>query len=268
MRRGRVAAGFTLLEVMLAMTALALVTAVSYGAFHLGIRAVERGEMAVVTSQRLRVAADVLIRQIKSVVKYGARTEDEEVFTYFIGSATSMTFITANGLQGGGGLMRVVYQVMDDPMRLVVTETPFFSPDALGRDMDQAVTGRSAVLLDNFTSLTFEYYYDGGGIEEDAKWLPAWDPRDGDTENMVPTAVRVVVQGLSGLGGEPWGQEIPVMSTRYGEKTGEGDDEAAAEDADDDDTGEDAVTGTPATAPNTGVHRQAPAAEDAEEADD
>jgi prepilin-type N-terminal cleavage/methylation domain-containing protein len=47
-RRGR--AGFSLLEVMLAMVALALVSMICYGAFHLGIRAVEKGEVAVVTS--------------------------------------------------------------------------------------------------------------------------------------------------------------------------------------------------------------------------
>ena len=63
-------AGFTLLEVMLAMTSLVMVTAICYAAFHLGMRAVERGEVAVVTAQRLRVASDVLIRQVKSAVPY------------------------------------------------------------------------------------------------------------------------------------------------------------------------------------------------------
>src|SRR5439155_14005706 len=88
--------GFTLLEVVLAMTALALITAICYGAFHLGIRAVESGERAVVTAQRLRVATDVLIRQVKSAVPYPARNKDDDVYPYFVGTATSLTFITAN----------------------------------------------------------------------------------------------------------------------------------------------------------------------------
>ena len=67
-------AGFTLLEVVLAMTSLVMVTAICYAAFHLGMRAVERGEVAVVTAQRLRVASDVLIRQVKSAVPYPVRT--------------------------------------------------------------------------------------------------------------------------------------------------------------------------------------------------
>src|SRR5438876_6980422 len=97
-------AGFTLLEVVLALTSLALVCAVCYGAFHLAIRAVERGEVAVVTAQRLRVASDVLIRQIKSVVPYPEITEDEDRYIYFKGNATSMAFVTAAGMRNGGGL--------------------------------------------------------------------------------------------------------------------------------------------------------------------
>ena len=57
---GSDARGFTLVEVVIAMTTLALVVAICYGAFHLGIRAVERGEVAVVAAQR---AAEVVARR-------------------------------------------------------------------------------------------------------------------------------------------------------------------------------------------------------------
>src|SRR5262245_24850933 len=114
--------GFTLLEITLAMAVLGMIAAMCYGAFHLGIRAVERGEVAVVTAQRLRVASDVIIRQIKSVDAYCARNEDEDLYPYFMGTATSMTFVTGTGLEGGGGLTRVVYQVVDEPPRLVMGE--------------------------------------------------------------------------------------------------------------------------------------------------
>jgi general secretion pathway protein J len=155
-------AGFTLLEIMLAMSILGMIAAMAYGTFHLGVRAVERGEMAVVTAQRLRVAVDVLIRQIKSVVAYPARNEDEEVYPYFVGNATSMTFVTANGLEGGGGLTRVVYQVVDDPPRLVVSESRFFSPDVLGRTPVEQAGNAATVLLDNFRAVKFEYMMNDG----------------------------------------------------------------------------------------------------------
>src|SRR5262245_23991812 len=107
--------GFTLMEVVLAMTSLAMLTAIVYAAFHLGTRALEKGQAAVVTEQRLRVASDVLTRQIKSIVAYPARNDDDGSFYYFRGSPSRMSFVTAAGLQGGGGLVEVTYTVEDGP---------------------------------------------------------------------------------------------------------------------------------------------------------
>src|SRR5947207_12467260 len=168
-RTGR--GGFTLLEIVIALTALALVTVICYGAFHLGIRAMERGEVAVVAAQRLRVATDVIIRQVKSIVPYKARNRDDEEYVFFMGTASSMAFISAAGLEGGGGLTRVVYQVMDDPPRLVMSESPFFSTRALGREPVDQPGLHSAVLLDGFRSLKFEYlFYEGVEPEWRTEW--------------------------------------------------------------------------------------------------
>jgi prepilin-type N-terminal cleavage/methylation domain-containing protein len=206
--------GFTLLEVTLAMTALALVALCCYAALHLGVRAVERGEVAVVTAQRLRAATDVLIRQIKSTVAYPVRSRDDEVYPYFVGSATGMSFVTAAGLQSGGGLTRVVYQVADGPVRLMLGESVHFSPDTLGRTrVDEPE--RTAVLLDGFRTLKFEYLLSNG---VDSEWRSEWNSYD---EEMLPTAIRVLVEGLPGFEIDVWGQEIPLMLTNYGDNTGE-----------------------------------------------
>jgi general secretion pathway protein J len=211
--------GFTLLELTLAMTALGLVAVLCYGVFHLGVRAVERGEVAVVTAQRLRVASDVLIRQVKSTVSYPACNEEEEIYPYFMGSATAMTFVTAAGLQGGGGLARVVYRVVENPTRLVIAESAFFSPQTLGREPVGQTVEPAAVLLDGFRSLKFEYMLNDG---VDTEWRESWD---GYEEEMLPAAVRVVIEGLPGLEVDLWGQEIPVMATSYGDDAGEVGDE-------------------------------------------
>jgi prepilin-type N-terminal cleavage/methylation domain-containing protein len=233
--------GFTLLEVVLAMTALALVTGICYAAFHLGVRAVERGEVAVVTAQRLRVASDTIIRQVKSTVAYAARNKDEDVYPYFVGTATSMTFITAAGLTGGGGLTRVIYQVANDPTRLILSESPFFSPDALGTEPPDNPGQQSAILLDGFKNLKFEYLMNDG---VDTEWRPDWDGHD---EEELPAAVRITVEGMAGLEVPVWGQEMPIMVALYGDNLGEVDEEdlaeQAAESADDDDGTNSAVNG-------------------------
>jgi hypothetical protein len=223
-RRGAASgtAGFTLLELILAMTSLAMITAICYGAFHLAIRAVERGEVAVMTAQRLRVAGDVVDRQVKSIVPYFARNLDGETYPYFQGTATSVAFVTAAGLSGGGRLARVVYQVLEDPARLLLTETPVFSPQTLGREAVDQPSGQATVVFEGFRSLRFEYLLSDG---VDIEWVARWD---GYEEETLPAAVRMVVEGLPGLeaegtGGEPvaWGQEKPVMLAVFGEDPGD-----------------------------------------------
>jgi prepilin-type N-terminal cleavage/methylation domain-containing protein len=215
-------AGFTLLELVLAMTALAMVAAICYGAFHLGIRAVQSGEVAVLTAERLRIATDVLIRQVKSVVPYCARNPDDDVFPHFVGTATSMGFVTSARMKGGGGMAKVVYHLEDNPPRLMMEESGFFSPDALGTDpVDQPDPHAvPTILLDGFRSIKFEYLMNDGA---DTEWRDAWD---GHAEEMIPSAVRVSVSGLPGIQGEMWSQEIPIMATSYGENQGECDDDA------------------------------------------
>jgi prepilin-type N-terminal cleavage/methylation domain-containing protein len=239
-RDHRARAGFTLIEVIIAMSLLALVATICYSAFQLGIRAVEKGEEAVVTAQRLRAATDVLIRQVKSAVPYAVRNEDEDVYPYFVGTSTSMTFVTGAGQLAGGGLVRVAYRVDDDPPRLVLEESPFFDPDGLGQGTPQPSPPTSSVILDGFLKLSFQYCLDEGGdtggggagntgtgagggekhgVSDSDKhtrceWQNSWD---GLTEETMPLAVRVLIEGLPGIEEDVWGQEIPIVACAYGE---------------------------------------------------
>jgi general secretion pathway protein J len=221
--------GFTLVEVVLAMTILALMSAICYGAFHVAIRAVERGEVAVMTAQRLRAATDILIRQVKSAVPYPVQNEDDDVYPFFVGQPQWMTFVTANGLLGGGGLARVRYYVQPDPLALVLEEDPHFSPADLGAAPADEPGAAAAVLLDGFRGLQFQYLLDDGA---DLEWRNDWD---GYEEDLLPSAVRVVIEGLPGLELDVWGQEIPLMVSTYGDASGEVDEsDLAPEEADDD----------------------------------
>jgi type II secretory pathway pseudopilin PulG len=214
--RAQRAAGFTLLEVMLAMTSLAMLTAIIYGAFHLGTRALEKGQNAVVVAQRLRAANDVLVRQVKSMVAYPARNEDEGAFWYFKGNATTMQFVTAAGLQGGGGLVEATYTIDDGPRCggsgpcLLLTENPHISPDSLGKGRVDRAGARTAVVLDGFRHMSFEYW------DPDEKDPPGyasrWNPFDND---RLPPAVRISVDGLPGVASDTVALEIPVNSFQF-----------------------------------------------------
>lgn len=207
-RRPRGQAGFTLLEVILAMVSLAMLTGIVYGAFHLGTRAVEKGQAAVVTSQRVRIASDVLSRQIKSMVPYPARNDDDDRYYYFDVRPGSISFVTAAGLQGGGGLVKVTYRVNESPPQLLITENPFISPDALGNERVVDAGARTAVLLDGFRSMRFEYWDPDEKGGYDARW-------DQLERQSLPAAIRITIEGLPGFDDAPLVEEIPVQSFEY-----------------------------------------------------
>jgi prepilin-type N-terminal cleavage/methylation domain-containing protein len=218
--------GFTLLEVVLAMTSLAMLTAIVYAAFHLGTRAVERGTAAVVTAQRLRAASDVLIRQVKSVDPYCSRNAEDGEYPYFFGDKQSMEFVTAAGQLGGGGLVQVHYRIENDPPRLVLTESSFFSPDTVERDAQRGGE-RSAVLIDGFRGAQFQYLYrESNESGEDQEMRTEWNSRE---EGILPAAVQIAIEGLPGLDTDVWGTEIPIMTSQYREGGAECDPERIGE---------------------------------------
>jgi prepilin-type N-terminal cleavage/methylation domain-containing protein len=212
-RRGDRSAGFTLLEVVISMVLLALVAGICYAAFHLGTRAGIKGEEAVETAKRLRVAIDVLIRQVKSMVPQGAAGDDGDrttTYAFFSGTATSMDFVTEAGQLSGGGRARVRWEIESDPPRLRLTETPYFDAGTLAKSMDPEAT--SVIVLDGFRSMRFETI----AVEDDMTELErvsSWNYQD---RELLPHAIVVHIEGLNGFDDdlEQW---IPVMSAPRGE---------------------------------------------------
>lgn len=238
----RRSAGFTMIEVLISMCLLALIAGICYAAFHLGIRAVGKGEMAVVTAQRLRAATDVLIHQVKSAVASPALI-DGDTYPYFYGTATSMSFVTEAGQLGGGGRARVTYSFVADPPQLVLEESSYFDADTLGGSKPEVDEARSAVVLDGFRTMSFEFYDGTDSLDCPGNWCSSWNPLEAET---IPAAVRIKVEGLFGLEDDVWGQEIPLMSvaTTYADSGGELGDVAELQDCESTDVGGGTTSGT------------------------
>lgn len=204
--RGRGAAGFTLIEVVLSLVIFSLLTLMVYSAFFIGHRAVLKGERDADQNQRMRVAEDILGREVRSAAVYWVRHEDDQ-FPFFVGRADGMSFVSAAPqARGGTGLAAVTYRVVDG--QLILEERVGFTHEDLVRPPSGAHVER-AVLLSGFSSLRFEYL-----PRDDAEggWQRQWDGREEDT---LPLAVRVTVEGLPFFG-HPWVREIPIMSIAYG----------------------------------------------------
>lgn len=199
------ASGFTLLEVMLSLVIFSMLTAGVYSAFVVGHRAVLKGERAADENQRMRVAEDVLAREIRSAVPYNAVHKEEKV-PYFVGHPDGLAFVTAAPqARGGTGLAAVTYKAVDG--QLVLEERVGFTPQDLYRPPSNAHVER-AVLLSGFSAIKFEYL---SREEAEANWQRKWDASEDDG---LPAAVRVTIDGLSFFG-RPWVREIPIMVVAY-----------------------------------------------------
>jgi prepilin-type N-terminal cleavage/methylation domain-containing protein len=198
-------AGFTLLEVVLSLVIFSLLTLMVYGAFFVGHRAVLKGERAADENQRMRVAEDILGREVRSAVIYFAHHQDETA-PYFLGRSDGLSFVTAAPqARGGTGLAVVTYKAIDG--QLVLEERVGFTPHDLYRPPADAHVDR-AVLLSGFSAITFEYR---SHDDTETGWARSWDARE---EDNLPIAVRVTVDGLPFFG-HPWVREIPIMSVAY-----------------------------------------------------
>ncbi|MCC6847267.1 MAG: prepilin-type N-terminal cleavage/methylation domain-containing protein [Deltaproteobacteria bacterium] len=205
--RGR-QSGFTLLELVLALVIFGMIAAVVYSAFYFGHRAVTSGERSADENQRMRLAEEMLGRQVRSAVYYFAHHDDEENIPFFLGAADGMMFVTsAPQSRGGTGLAAVTYRLVEG--KLVVEERVNFTPKDL-YDVPSDAPVQRAVLLEGFTSFRFEYM---AAEERDLGWVDKWDARD---EDDLPGLVRVTVDGLSYFGGAPWIREIPLLTRAAG----------------------------------------------------
>ncbi len=221
-------AGFTLLEMVLALVIFGMIAMIVYSAFYFGHRAVTSGERAADDNQRMRLAEELMGRQVRSAVYYFAKYDEDDV-AYFFGQSDGMSFVTsAPQSRGGTGLAVVNYRLVDGS--LVVEERTSFTPDDLYAAPADAPVER-AVLLQGFSSFRLEYL---PREEVDLGWSDKWDARDEDT---LPAAVRVTIEGLPFFGGAPWIREIPLLTMAYGWGTDdfqEPPEEEADDEADDD----------------------------------
>ncbi len=205
------ARGFTLLEMVLSLAIVGLIVALVGAGFNVAGTAIGGGERAAEQSQRIRLTADILMRQIKSTALFPARDDDYE-YPFFHGTRHDLAFVTAAAQSGGGGLAVVTYRVQGDPPSLVLSESADVNSEVLGNaDRLDEIRWQHAVLLQGFTDLYFRYLVSDG---VDMEWFDAWD---GKEEEELPAAVQVVIEGLAGLGGGTWTQNIPLAIATFSE---------------------------------------------------
>lgn len=183
--------GFTLLEVLVALTIFGIVVVIIFGSLNLAVRAWERGESAAERNQETRIVADLIEQQVKSTYPYYFREGNEET-PAFRGERQSVRFISTVGLASGDvvGLAFVSYFV-EPGKGLMLCEKRVFSKKVF----EETSSGRegSVLLSSSISEVSFEYE------TEDGEWKESWDIKE---MLVFPRSIRITLEFSKDESGE------------------------------------------------------------------
>ncbi|MGA1867000.1 MAG: type II secretion system protein J [bacterium] len=203
--------GFTLLELLISISILAMILAIIMGAMRLGSKAWDSGERRIEKYQRVRVVYDLISEDIRSMVGMEIRGRRLRTITksicpggkgcnqkapLFIGEPSRITFVSANpGLEHS--LSRYRYRVVtyylagespfdDEEVAaengIVMREEPwlfddFFKPLCSPCDSEEAPEHDhyTHVLYPNVRECSFEYF-GKRNLDEEESWDDTWNP--------------------------------------------------------------------------------------------
>ncbi|HEY3306701.1 MAG TPA: prepilin-type N-terminal cleavage/methylation domain-containing protein [Candidatus Binatia bacterium] len=189
--KSKIDGGFTLIEVTIAITLLALIVLMLYGSFYLGERAMAKAQERSDQSQSLRSFEEFLAAYIHSAHPYRPTTRDPAV--YFIGDDRSVEFVSSlsTGL-GGRGMAKIriaadsagssgATLTLDEEMPVRMSDKGLGSGGGGYRN--------SIVLAAGLRSFRIEYL---DPQSENENWVDEWDGRQ---RRALPRAVRLSFHG-------------------------------------------------------------------------
>lgn len=184
----RAEAGFTLLELLIAMTLLGLLMVVVMGGLRFGMRAWERSEAHTTATDDVRQAQSLLRREIAHAYPYFIMKQEDLANRHvdFRGTEGEMSFLApAPAALGGAGWARVTFQQVD------VGGKPALAMSA-APELAAASQPARDILLQGLKSLTFAYF---GPDEADgpASWHDRWAQM-----RWMPQMVRVTAEFEAG----------------------------------------------------------------------
>lgn len=196
-RRHHASAGFTLLELLVSLTIIAVTVVLIMGAFRIGVRAWEKGERDVETHQRTRAVLDIVSRQIGSIRLKQMTNAADETF-YLNGTHKSLEFLSVGSLpqRGGSGIVHLKYMVektSDAGESLTYSAGPF-TPSDPDMGSDELDSPEVVLLIPEAHLIGFEYL-ESVTPEDGFKWRQSWEPID---IKGVPLAVRLTLQENAG----------------------------------------------------------------------
>jgi prepilin-type N-terminal cleavage/methylation domain-containing protein len=190
--------GFTLLEVVVAITLVAMMSVGLWAVMQTSLKSWSKGTDYIDTNQRHRSVLDLTRKQISSAYNLIIQpTADPSTgitmaapYPFFSGTETSFQFISLNSLQfqESPGLTIVNYEASQDSqsntLSLLERESRY-----LGQlpDSNSTISDKATPVLDNLISSSFEYF-DPGDNQNPSAWVTEWNAQE---TGRMPSAVSM-----------------------------------------------------------------------------
>jgi general secretion pathway protein J len=214
------AAGFTLIELIIALTLVALMAVGLWGAFRISVRSWMRGTEFIDTNQRTRTILDLVKKQMASIYGLSVPIDSQPgspIVPLFAGKDMSVQFISLNSLrfQENPGLTMVSYDLIRDKagrFSMVEREAPYLGLDlALSTTMDDREEQLTPIFED-LESFSFEFF-DPGAQDRPARWVKEWNTSE---TLRLPTALSLTMVARDVRGGLLSRHlVVPIMAKPY-----------------------------------------------------
>jgi general secretion pathway protein J len=200
--------GFTLIEVLVALTILGFILLILFGAFRLGFSAWNRGESMKEEFQKVRIISQMISRQIKSAVPYKIKTQKAEGdYLAFEGKAHSLKFVSAFPMKAkkAEGFVYAVYEFKEggkEGGRLVLYEQRVLNKDFFADDLREDL---GISILEGISNVRFEFYREEDPEQnKPEEWVEEWNAKE---EKELPKALRMIITPKNGKAA---GEESPI----------------------------------------------------------
>lgn len=182
-----VSRGFTLVELLVGLTVMALLSLVLFGGLRFGIRAWETGGARMEQTHRAEAVQSLLRRQLGQIRFLPPATDADAVMS-FTGDRDSLTFVAPLPVHrgiGGSYLFHLAKSERNGRSDLTLAWS-LYRPELLTTGPSTLEAGTT--LLEDIAGVELSYF--GAPLPEQApQWWGAWDLNDGE-----PQLVRVRVE--------------------------------------------------------------------------
>jgi general secretion pathway protein J len=192
----RATAGFTLIELTVALVLLALIASILYGSLSLAGESWNRGEAKSQQTGEMRLTEDFLRRTLASQHPLRFHKVVEQPL-YFLGASDSLSYAAALPGRAGGGMYYFRVSVAGDQNSSRLTLSRVI-PDYAAQRLPDFGGADSSVLADAIASVRFGYFGRDPGAADAV--TPTWRDRWDDPQRL-PDLIRIDVAPLVGA---PW----------------------------------------------------------------